>query len=191
MSDKLSHIEGTSVDELKQISVSMQQYIRTENEAALQTALDKINQKPGLLRRLFPTAYEKEQQRITVQRMRSMAKAKEDLFKLYTDVQLEIARKQGDALIASVGMDLQTKLTAFAAERIDEITDTINESRLRFLKRIRPQYEEIENYKDIPDLHMRALESVKQEVGIYFDSIGKLLTGFIDALDSKVQSSRK
>jgi hypothetical protein len=150
-----------------------------------------MNEKPGLIARLFPTAYEKEQQRITVQRMRSLAKSREDMFKLYTDVQLEIARKQGDALIASVGMDLQAKLTTFAAERIDEITDTVNESRVKFMKRMRPQYEEVENYKDLPDLYARASESVKQEVDIYFDSIGKLLKGFIEALDTKVQSSRK
>lgn len=60
MTDKLSHLGDTSVEELKQISVAVQQYVSTENEVALQTALDKINQKPQLIARLFPSALEKE-----------------------------------------------------------------------------------------------------------------------------------
>lgn len=191
MSDKLSHLEGTSVDELKQISLEVQQYITTENETTLQAALDKMNQRPGLMARLFPTAYEKEQQRITLHKMRSMAEAKEEMFKLYTQVQLEIARKQGDALIASVGMQLHAKLTAFAAERIDEITQTIDESREKFMGRMRPQLAGVENYKDLPELYEPARQSVNQEISIYFQSIGKLLAGFVEALESKVESSRK
>lgn len=88
-------------------------------------------------------------------------------------------------------MNLQTKLTSFAAERIDEITETVDGSRQRFMERMRPQFENIESYKDIPDLYQPALQSVKREVKTYFESISKLLEGFIDALESKVESSRK
>jgi hypothetical protein len=191
MTDKLSHLGDTSVEELKQISVAVQQYVSTENEVALQTALDKINQKPQLIARLFPSALEKEKQRTILQRMRSMGRANEEMFKLYTEVQLEIARKQGDALVASVGMNLQTKLTTFAAERIDEITETVDGSRQRFMERMRPQFQNVESYKDIPELYQPALQSVKREVTTYFESISKLLEGFIEALESKVKSTRK
>src|SRR2546423_502007 len=103
----LSRIENTTADDLQAISRLMDEYVATENDAVLQTALQKINERPSLFRRLFPTAYEKQQQVAMLEMMRSIAKSKEELFRIYTGVQIEIARKQGDALIASVGMALQ------------------------------------------------------------------------------------
>jgi hypothetical protein len=191
MDNKLSRLDGTPTEDLRQISSAMQQYLNTENEATLNTAIEKLNQRPGLVQRLFPTAYQKEQQRIDIQRMRSIANSKEEMFRLYTEVQLEIAKKQGDALIASVGMHLQTKLTAFATERIDEISQTIGESRQRFMQRIKPQLSDLESYRDVPELYDQARQSVNQEIRIYFETIQKLLTGFVEALESRVASSRK
>jgi hypothetical protein len=191
MSNQLSRLGDTSVDELKQISAGLQQYLATESEAALKSTLDKIGQKPGLIVRLFPTAIQREEQRNILQRMRSVARANEEMYRLYTDVQLELARKQGDVLIASVGMDLQAKLTTFAAKRIEEITETISSSRRRFADRVKPEFENLKNYQDIPDLYQLVRQSIDEEMKTFFTTLNKLLDGFRTALESKVESFRK
>lgn len=191
MDEKLSKTsEETPIEELKQISVAMKDYISTENETAMQTVVEKINKKPGLFARLFPNAYEKEQQRITLDRMRTMYKAKKEFFELYTAIQLEIARKQGDALIASVGMELRASLTSFATARIEEVSQTIGASRQRFMQRITPQLDDVENYKAYPDVYEPARQSIKNEIKTYFEGIDELLKGFIEAMKSKVPDSK-
>ena len=97
-----------------------------------------------------------------------------------------MARMQGDALVASVGIDLQGKLAAFATQKIDELSQTIGESRQKFLVRIKPQLEDLDNYKNMPDLHDPARQSIQNEVKTYFAGIDELLNGFIKALKSKV-----
>jgi hypothetical protein len=174
------------VQDLRVISTAMKEYINTENEAVMQTVVDRINRNPGLIRRLFPNAFEKEEQRITLDRMRTFYDKKKQFFELYAAMQLEMARMQGDALVASVGIDLQGKLAAFATQKIDELSQTIGESRQKFLVRIKPQLEDLDNYKNMPDLHDPARQSIQNEVKTYFAGIDELLNGFIKALKSKV-----
>lgn len=191
MSDKLApNSSGVSVDDLKKIAVSMQRYVETDNDETIQQVSVVMEKNSGFWSRMFPTQLQKEQNRAVADRVRALYKSKEQFFKLYTDVQLEIARKQGDALIASVGMDLQQKLAAFASQKIDELTITIDESRSRFLQRMRPALEEVETYNDLPELHGPAYESVKYEINVYFESVKKLLNGFVNALESKVTDTK-
>lgn len=191
MTDKLAaKSTGVSVDDLKTIAVSMQRYVESENDETVQQIAVVMQKNSGFWSRMFPTQLQKEQNRAVAERVRALYKSKEQFFKLYTDVQLEIARKQGDALIASVGMDLQAKLAAFATQKIDELTQTIDESRSRFLERMRPALAEVESYKDLPELYDPASQSVKHEINMYFESMKKLLNGFVNALESKVSSSK-
>lgn len=191
MNDDLSaKSNGVSLNDLRTIANSMERYMETNNEETIGQVAEVLKNNSGFWASLFPTDLEKEQNRAAVERLRSLYKAKEQFFKLYTDIKLEIVKKQGEALIASVGMDLQTKLAAFATAKIDELTQTIDESRSRFMKRMRPQLEELETYQDVPVLYEPARESVNQEIKIYFQSINKLLNGFINALESKVSASK-
>lgn len=182
--------DDMSVNDLKSIASSMERYMETDSEETVQQIAEVLKNNSGFWTLLFPTDLEREQNRAAVERLRSLYKSKERFFKLYTDVKLEIVKKQGEALVASVGMDLQTKLAAFAAAKIDELTQTIDESRSRFMKRLRPQLEEIETYQDIPVLYEPACESVNQEIRIYFQSVNKLLNGFVNALENKVSASK-
>lgn len=191
MTDKLAaKSSGVSVDDLKTIAVSMQRYVESENDETVQQIAVVMQKNAGFWSRMFPTQIQKEQNHAVAERVRALYKSKEQFFKLYTDVQLEIARKQGDALIASVGMDLQAKLAAFATQKIDELTQTIDESRSRFLERMRPALAEVETYKDLPELYDPASQSVKHEINMYFESMKKLLNGFVNALESKVSSTK-
>ena len=190
MSNQLSHVPDASVDDLRQVSTAMKDYVETENESSMQAVVYMIKHKPGFFARLFPTAYEEELERITLDRMRTMYNAKKQFFELYTRIQLEIARKQGDALIASVGMDLQGKLTQFATKKIEEMSETIGTSRQKFIERITPQLQDLDRYKAIPEVYGPARQSVQNEIKTYFQGIDELLNGFIEALKSKVSNSK-
>ena len=184
---QLARTQGdVTLQELNDISLMMRQSMASENQAVRQAVMERINKDPGLFGRLFPNAFEKEDRRITLERMRSTYEQEKRFLEIYTAVQLQIARKEGDALIASVGMELQGKLAAFATRKIDELSETIGDSRQRFLARIKPQLEDLERYTDFPDLHDAARLSIRSEIKTYFAGIDELLGGFINALKSKV-----
>lgn len=184
--DKLAKLDSSSIQELQMISDNVRKYVDTENDATLQIALQKINQRPGLLRTLFPGKFEKLQSQLTLEKMQSIYEAKEKMFILYTGIQLEIARQQGDALIAATGMHLREQLTQFAASKIDSMSITLERSRQSFVERLKMQLVNMENYRDFPELVEPYHQSLKDEINIYFSTIKELLDGFRSALNRKV-----
>lgn len=177
--------ESVSVNDLNAIAGKLQSYAGIQNDAILAEVTEALNKRPSLLARLFPSALEKERGRITVQSMRLLYENKERFFKFYCDVKLEVAKRLANALISSVGMDLQTKLAKFAHDRIDELTEAIALNRKAFLERMRPQLESLDQYKNFPELFEPARSSMVKEIEIYFESISALLQGFIDNLTNK------
>ena len=121
MTGELSIFEGASDEYLVEVSDAMRKYIRNNDEQALRFAEDQVNQKPGLWSRLLPTKYERERQAIATRQLRQIADNKEAMLALYSETQLEIARKQSDALVATVGLELSQNVSAFAAQKIAEL----------------------------------------------------------------------
>jgi len=177
--------DDVTMDDLQGISAAMQYHVRNESEQSM-AEISAALQRKGAFFGLFPTAIQKTHEALTIEKMRSLYKAKDQFFQLYTNVQLEMARKRGDALVAAVGTDMQTKLAAFVKVKIDEINKTINESRGPFLESMEQQFENVEKYKHIPDLYDPAYQSVREQTGLYFESMSKLLKGFNEAMDGKL-----
>jgi hypothetical protein len=189
MTTVLATYDG-SVKDLAEISQVMHEYMQTRSDHAIQVAVEKCNERPGVIRRFFPNAYEKEQQRITIQEMRDLAESEEKMLALYTAVRLEIARKQGDALIASAGMQLQGALAAFALEQIGRLTATVDGSRTDFMQRYLPHKKEIALYQEeAPELVEEAMASLDRERRIYFETLNSLLDGFVAALKSRTSQN--
>ncbi len=184
-SDSLSQMPEASIVDLTQVSEGMQQYIRASSAEAQTAAMEALEHR-GVMRRLFPTAIEREKQRIAVGAMRQLAQSKQELLALYTATQIEIAKKRADALIAAQGMDMQAQLTVFAATKIDQLNTTLNGSRTKFMAAMDPQYDEIERYKHRPQMYDRAAQSIGMQIDTYFDSTAMLLQGFTDSLNSRV-----
>jgi hypothetical protein len=191
MPEQLSKIENCSIDELQSIGQNVQRYINIEDDATLQMALEKINRKPNLLQRLFPDKFQKMQQEMTINRLQNVHKAKEQMFAIYTGVQLEIARQQGDALISAVGMELKDRLTKFAETKISSMAETLEKSRTEYMERMHRQRINVEKYRDIPDLAEQYEQSLKDETQIYFSFIKELLDGFKETLTRKSQELSK
>lgn len=184
--NKLANLESSSIAELQNIAKDVKKYIDTENDATLEMAMQKINQMPNFFQKLFPSKFQKMQENLTMRKMQSVYDAKERMFEIYTGIQLEIARQQGDALIAATGMHLRDQLTKFAEARIRSLTETLEISRNEFSARMKRQLLNIENYEDFPELAEPYHQSLKDEISIYFSSIKDLLEGFREALNRKV-----
>jgi hypothetical protein len=187
--DQLATKESVSVNDLEVIAEKLQSYVGTQDDAILEEVTEALNKRPSLLTRLLPSPLEKERSRITVQSMRLLYDNKERFFKFYWDIKLEVAKRFANALISSVGMDLQTKLAKFAHDRIDELTEAVALNRTSFLGRMRPQLESLEQYRNFPELFEPAHSSMVKEIGIYFASISALLQGFIDNLTNKASQA--
>ncbi len=181
----VSHYFDFSAD-LNLIAEKLEQYLGCENDRFLREITEELNKQPGLLARIFPSAAQKEENRLTVEKMKMIFHKREIFFEFYANVKLEIARRLADALAAPIGMELQTRLAGFANEKIEEISETIASGRRKFLQNMKSQFLELEQYRDIPVLYEYAGASMKTEVEIYFKTIQKILEGFIENLERKV-----
>ncbi|MGE0083227.1 MAG: hypothetical protein AB7S75_02270 [Desulfococcaceae bacterium] len=185
----MSHLISKHFDfsaDLNLVAEKLEQYLGSENDRFLREITDELNKQPGLLSRIFPSAVQKEDKRLTVEKMRMIFHKRELFFEFYSNVKLEIAKRLADALVIPIGMDLQTRLAGFANEKIEEISETIASGRRKFLHNMKSQFMELEEYRDIPVLYEHAHESMKTEVEIYFKTIKKILEGFIENLERKV-----
>lgn len=182
---QLSQLDSGSIGELEAASNEMQSYIRARSNEVRQAAIEGLDRKNPILRRLFPTAQDREFQRLAVQGMRQIAESQSELLALYTATQIEIAKIKADALIAAQGMQTRTVLARFANEKIHELSSTLNGSRREFLGEMRPQFEMLETYKDLPELYKPAYESVIHQIDTYFETTKRLLDGFTSSLNNK------
>jgi hypothetical protein len=187
----LAKLDNCSIQELQTIGQSVQRYMQLQDDATFNVALERINQMPNIWQRLFPDRFQRIQQELTVNRMQQIHRVREQMFTLYTGVQLEIARQQGDALIASVGMDLQDRLTSFATDKINSMSETMEKSRYEFTERMKRQWSNMESFRNnFPDLAKQYENSLTNEIKTYFDVIDKLLNGFNDTLNKKISELR-
>lgn len=177
--------DGPTKD-LIEVSEGMKNYISNENDAVLEMAVERMNRNPTLWRRMFPDAFDREQKKITLDRVRSAYAAKKGFLDAYVNVQMDIARRRGDALIAAVGMDLRAKLAVFAKEKIDGLTQTLIASKDNYYQRIANHIRGLEQYADIPELHDSARQSAVREIKSYLEWVEGLREGFTDALKAKV-----
>jgi len=185
MSEQLARLNNSSIQELQEIGQSVQKYIEIQDDATFNLALEKMNQKPNFWQKLFPDKYQKIQQEITINRIQNMHKVREQMFAIYTSVQLEVARQQGDAIIASVGMELQDRLTKFAEAKITSMSETLEKSRTEFVERLDRQQKNVEKYSHNPRLAKAYEQSLADEENMYFDFIKQLLDAFKDTLKRK------
>ena len=86
-------------------------------------------------------------------------------------------------------MNLQSQLGRFALEKIDELQDTLEVSRTKFLQRQKKQLVALEDYKDFPELYEETKKSLGFERKTYLSTVQELLDGFINALKKRAKDS--
>lgn len=185
MTTDLQRLEDTPLDVLVQISDDVEGYVLAAKKDEEDVAIARLDKKRGLIPRLLPTPYERERQRLDVENMRAVARAKLQMLEYYTELQLVIARQRGDALVAALGTHLQATLAAFAAQKHAELSKTLNASRRRFLDEMAPELAYLETYLSRPELYEPAYESVQHQIATYFGTLKTLLDGYVAALEKK------
>lgn len=199
----VSKVQNVTKDEMKDVSFKMKEYIKTQNEVHLQDIANKVNDRPGLLGVLFPSAIQKEHNKLTVQRMQDLFKSQSELLKVYTNAQIELAKKQADYVIqlevAKYGehltaekLEIQKRLTARANEGIDVMTTEFENSRDSYDDKRERQMQKTLRFKDTdPEYYEMKLNSLRNEAKVFFKAIDTLLEGFIDALQQKISNISK
>jgi hypothetical protein len=180
-------LSDAPVEYLANVSAQIRQYIREENDDALHGVLALVDQKPALFSRLLPTPLEKEQRRVAGEQVRQIADDKRKMVELYTHFQLEIARREGEVLIAARSVETGGVLTAFATQKLLELTDTIADAQEKFMDKYGPRQDEIDKYKTTrPELYERAAKSQRHQLEIYFNTTDALLNDFQASLEKRL-----
>jgi hypothetical protein len=183
----LSQVDDSAISDLMQVGQAMKTYISNENDAVLALVGERMNRNPGLWRGLFPDAFDKEQTKINLDRLRSAYGAKKAFLDVFVAVQLDIAKRRGNALIAATAMDMRSKLAIFAKNQIDSLTTTLIQSKDSFYARIATHIRGLEQYRDVDDLYENARQSASREIRSYLEWVEGLREGFSDALRAKVE----
>jgi hypothetical protein len=190
-SGNVEKLESASVEYLSNVAGQMKQLIRDESEEALQGVVSLVEMRPGLLSRLLPTEFEKEKRNIAALQVRQIADNKRAMLALYTEVQLEIARREGEVLIASRSLETGAMLAAFATQKLLELQNTISSSQKIFMDNYGPRQDEIDKYKESrPELHERAMRSQLHQLDTYFDTTDGLLDDFKASLAKRLDRHR-
>jgi hypothetical protein len=131
-----------SISDLETISDTLAAAIR-DNDSISQNDIDEAFERGGVLAQIVPSKVERAKQDLAVKGMREQAARRGAMMEIYAETRLEIARKQADTLIASVGISLQNSLATFAAEQILQLNATITEMRNRFMESYGPAADQI------------------------------------------------
>jgi hypothetical protein len=177
-------MEGVSMEDLQHEIGSLRGFIRGQTGEDDPVALEILRNR-GFWARLRPTAWETQIDQIKADEVRTRAEAKNRAFVLYTDLVLEAVRRQGDAMLATLGGKLRTNLTIFVAKEIDVVTDVLLAMRARFREKLQPEFAMVESYKADPvlqELYQADRQSLSRLVSGFFATIDELLQGFQDAL---------
>jgi hypothetical protein len=177
--------DTVTIEELEELAATMQRSARAGNENGM-AEINMALQRKGPLFGLFSTKIQRAHERLTIDKMQSLHDRKEHMLELYTEVQMEIARKRGEGIIAAVGLDMQNKLGHFVKVKIDEINDTVIESHMSFRKKMRMSLEDAETYRDLPTLYEASLKASEEQMTLYFETMKKLIDGFSNAMNVKV-----
>lgn len=197
----LSNLNGTTEEDLQVVSAKMKEYVSTESEAVLEVITEKLNERPGLIGALFPSKVKKEHDKLTIQKMKNLFEARENMLSVYTNTQIELARKAGDKMIESKimqydgelieqAMIMQKNLTSLAQININEMSEVFKKSRESFSDRRIEQLTKFHKIKDIdPTGYQSQIKSLDTEQVIFMETIDDLLNGFKDSLKNKLKNT--
>ena len=167
-----------SSQNLDNVANAIRSTVIQEDDEVFELLASELNKSPSLAKRLFPSELEIASEKITVERIRSLAAKKDMMMDSYFKLKIEMARAEGEALLAANKTHLITDLTRFVTAKIDEMDNNILESRSKVMKKMLPHLQELEEYKDFPMLYEPAKVSVSNQIKNYMDTVDELLNSF-------------
>ena len=181
---ELQRLDDQPMDVLVKVADEVRGYMLDADASAKHVSQLQLERRLSLFSRLFPTAFEREQQRLASSTVRAIAESKLALLEYHAELQLAMAKQKGQTLLAAQGSKLTTALAAFVSAQQDDLQVTINDSRRKFLTRIDPEFDFIAQYEHRPELYQPALASLQRQIDAYFRNQDGLLENFNRALEN-------
>jgi len=183
--------KGNLLDDLAVVSNSMKEYIDNDSDAVLSTIVARMNKAPSMWRKIFPSAFDREQDKVALDQFKTAYKDRRALLDAFVATQLEIAKRRGDAFVVAVSVDLQAKLAAFATLKMDDLTRSLFTSKDEFYARAAEHWRNLEGYRDISEIYELARQSCAQEIRSFLSFVETLRENFTAALQAKVAGKER
>ncbi len=183
----LDKVPEASEADLQQVQRDYRLYMETEDEEAFERVREQVQKRPAILKALFPDARQRALSKIDVDRLMAVAKSRGETLAVASELRTAICRKQGEAILQATGLQLQTQVAKFATSRLDEISDTIGESRIQFNEKYERWVAEAERHRGVPELYNANKQGLSRHLSVYFETLDTLLDGFIASLKSRLK----
>ena len=192
--------QQSDADSLQKLATNLKSMIETRSDEAASAVEFEIRRRPGLFGLMFPGRVLKENEELTIQNMKDVYQSRQEMFKAYINVQMEILKNEGQMIIksklqkyegelAQQAMQIRTDLTEFSQRKISEMMNTFDSSTSSFAERIDKQTKDAEKYKENEFLYNNLMENLKKEQEMFFSTISELLNGFRESLNNKLNQS--
>ncbi len=102
------------------------------------------------------------------------AEHREAFYKQVLDTRLQALKEQSRSALTMISSEYQTQVTAFVAEKIDEITTTIQTKRKSLFLKMREQYDFLEEMKDnefLANLYKEEIQKESESVVQFLESL--------------------
>ena len=191
---------GNDSDTLQVLAHNFKAMIENRSDEATAAVEFELRRRPGLIGLLFPGRILKENEEFAIQNMKDVYQTRQEMFKAYVNIQMEILRIEGQMIIKSKlqkyegalsqqAMQIRTDLTEFSQRKIAEMMDTFDRSTTAFAERIDRQTKEAEKYKDNEFLYEGLRKNLQKEAEMFFSTIDELLNGFKESLSNKLNQN--
>ena len=193
MSDNLIKLVDTDqrdkmneMDDLDTIHQSLQEYNKSENAAHLEVIRNKLQERPGLIGRLFPTKAHVRLEELSIQWMEDNFRHKQEIASLLMNVLLEKLRLAGHNHILSLkqkyegqliqqGIDIHAELEKHVLTKLEEMSNDLSKKMRSFNENIIMKEAEAERCKHISHLYERVTKFIKFESSNFYDISEELL----------------
>ena len=185
------------LQEMQQILDFSRDCVKKPGNQAMQMLTDKYNKRPAWLQILFPGKFEKAREELTIEQMKQIFQGELDMLKAHTDLQIKMAENMSKIMIAAMvqcgegrlakqGMQIQADLTAFSQIKLNQMKVLFDKSRINYAESYDVLSAKCEQYRHHEKLYNRFRENLDFETDNFFGTIEELLSGFKDALKSKL-----
>ena len=210
LSLSLSKLHGADQDDLQFVANKMQQYISTESEVVLDEITMKMNQRRGLIGVLFPSKIITEHDKLTIEKMRTLFKNREDMLAVYTNTQIELAKKAGEMIIASKLQDYQgelkkthtfiqkdlvelinranRELSQSTLDELNKLQSSFTDAISKFVNNVENQEKVLESITNKDSSIYRATKtSIDNNVDLFYAITKQLMDDFKTGLQTKIK----
>lgn len=175
----LSTFHNMDENDIQIIANQMKEYFGNENEELLNVIAQKLDTHPEIANSFSLHISKREWERLNVEKLKKLFASDEKLLEAYTNLQIELIKIAGDRLIASKlqqyegersvqAMQIKTALTEFAQMKINQMSNTFQESIRKFGLRRKEQLNEAKQYEEDAFYYDMLRKNLDQEAAFFF-----------------------